>query len=76
MQFSGQAIKCAGGETFDSLALELFGNERYAADMMNANPELCRLVRFEGGETLYLPVVDVPEEEGPDTQPTTAPWKE
>ena len=44
--------------------------------MMNANPELCRLVRFEGGETLYLPVVDVPEDDGPDTQPTTAPWKE
>lgn len=76
MEFSGQAIVCAEGETFDGLALELFGSERYAADMMNANPELCRIVRFRGGETLYLPVVDIPEAEGPDAQPTTAPWKE
>lgn len=76
MEMSGYGYTCAGGETFDSVALEVYGDEKYAAELMCANPELCAKSIFTGGEILLLPVVevDIAEEEG--YAPATAPWKE
>lgn len=71
---------CAMGETFDSIALEIFGDERYAAELLAANPLLARITVFSGGEALTLPEVDTPdedeEEEEEGAMPVTAPWKE
>lgn len=74
MILSGNGYRCSGGETFDSVALEVYGDERYAAELLCANPELCTATVFCGGEILLLPVVEIPE--AGETLPAEAPWKE
>ncbi len=66
--------RCSAGETFDSIALRVYGDEKYASELLNANTTLCRIMKFTGGEILTLPVVEVLEDE--DMEPVTAPWKE
>jgi hypothetical protein len=69
--------QCRAGETFDSVSLALYGDERYAYELLAANPKLCRLIVFSGGEILTVPVVEVPDDEAEDdTAPASAPWKE
>lgn len=77
MELSGYGHLCAGGETWDSVALEEYGDENYAADLLCANPEYCRISVFTGGELLRLPVVTIATENDEDEGlPETAPWKE
>jgi len=78
MTLSGYAYTCSGGETFDSIALSLYEDEKYASELMCANPEYCMVAVFKGGEQLYLPVIEVPEssEDEMATEPEKAPWKE
>lgn len=77
MTLSGQTYTCSAGETFDSVALEVYEDEKYSCELLNANPSLCRIPIFAGGEVLELPVVEVSEEdEESDYMPATAPWKE
>lgn len=74
MEMTGFAYVCSGGETFDSVAMDLFDNEKYAAELMSVNPELCDLSVFTGGEEILVPVVDTDVDE--DQMPMQAPWKE
>lgn len=78
MTLSGNGYVCSEAETFDLVALMVYGDEKYAAELMNANPELCHIAMFSGGEILYLPIVEVVEDDGSGTgfMPTKAPWKE
>lgn len=83
MTLSGNGYVCSAGETFDSVALLIYGDEKYAADLLNANPALCRITIFTGGEFLELPVVEMTEDEMDDDildaetyMPADAPWKE
>ena len=77
MQLSGQVYLCSAGETFDSVALALYGEEAYSAELLNANPALCTKPVFTGGEVLKLPVVEIPEDEsGGVYASAAAPWKE
>lgn len=77
MTLSGQVYKCRAGETFDSVALAVYGDEKYSCELLCANPALCTISLFTGGEVLSLPVVEVPDEESEeDYMPATAPWKE
>ena len=76
MELSGYGYVCSTGETFDSIALELFGHEKYAAELLCANPEHCRTTVFRGGEKLYIPEVDVPSVDAELFMPAEAPWKE
>ena len=82
MTLSGLTHICSAGETFDSVALVEYEDEKYAADLLNANPSLCRITVFSGGEILLLPVVEAPEDEDnadadeDEYMPATAPWKE
>ena len=76
MTLSGQAYKCSAGETFDSVALEVYGAEKYACDLLCANPSLCRKTVFTGGEILELPVVEIQETGKAGYMPANAPWKE
>lgn len=77
MTLSGNTYHCAGGETFDSVALRVYGNEKHSAELLCANPALCRIPTFIGGEILSLPVVVVPEEEDCGVYSSVkAPWKE
>ena len=78
MEYRGCADVCSAGQTFDSIALEIWNNEKYAADLLCANPEYCAQQVFAGGEEIYLPVVEVLEEDADMTvsEPVTAPWRE
>ena len=74
MKMSGYQYVCAGGETFDSIAREVYGDEKYASELMCANPHLTDLSVFTGQESLLLPQIDISEDA--DESPVTAPWKE
>lgn len=77
MELSGLGYKCSHGETFDSVAINVYGDEKYAAEIMCANPEQCGKTVFDGGEDLYLPAIDMPTEEDVDMpMQETAPWRE
>ena len=77
--YSGWEYHCAANDSFDSVALAIYHNEKYATDLMHANPKYCGLAVFDGGEVLRLPVLEVPEAEGDERESvmasTTAPWK-
>ena len=76
MELSGLRYVAADGESFDSVAMEVYGDEKYAAELLNANPALAGKMVFEGGEEIQLPVVEVPEEEMENAyMPDRAPWK-
>lgn len=77
MTLSGQGYICSAGEAFDSVALSVYGDEKYAAELLGANPELCTTMVFSGGEVLRLPVVEVPDmgDDGESYMPANAPWK-
>lgn len=77
MTLSGQTYRCTAGETFDSVALSVYGDEVYACELLNANPALCCKPVFTGGEILDLPVVEIPESNSNIRyMPEKAPWKE
>lgn len=74
--YSGLEYRCAANESFDSIALDVYGDEKYAPDLMNANPDYCGQTVFNGGEVLRLPVLDVPDENDEAALANTiAPWK-
>ena len=73
MRLSGTQYQCVAGETFDSVALAVYGDERHSCDLLCANPGLSLIPVFTGGELLDLPVIDAPEADGRMT--ATAPWK-
>ena len=41
-QMSGFVWTASAGETFDMIALAVYGNEKYACDLMDANPKWAR----------------------------------
>ena len=74
---SGYIYNCSAGETWDSVALEVYGDEKYAADILGENPALCGTMIFTGTETLYLPVVTAQDDGEPlQYTPANAPWKD
>ena len=76
MTLTGTKYQCVAGETFDYIALVVYGDEKYAAELMNANPRLCCIPMFTGGELIDLPAINIPPKTGPRYMPETAPWKE
>lgn len=58
------------GESFDSLALAAYNEETMATYIIKANPDLCDVVAFEGGEVIRIPILETIET--PDTLP---PWR-
>ena len=74
--YSGTKFHCSANDTFDSVALMVYGDERYAAEVMRSNPEHCGKTVFDGGEELYLPALDIPtDDEEAALANTIAPWK-
>lgn len=78
MEISGYGYRCAAGESFDLVALSLFGDEKYAAELISVNPEYTGRLVFDGTEFLRIPVIDLPDEDAADEAGLTsaAPWKE
>ena len=75
MVMSGFVYTCTAGETFDSMARDVYGDEKYACYVMCANPEHSTTLVFAGGEMLYLPVVEIQQAEE-NALPQSAPWRE
>lgn len=59
-----------GGDTFDSIALAAYNEERMATTIIKENPDLCDVLIFEGGELVQIPIVETVTK--PDTLP---PWR-
>ena len=59
-----------GGDTFDSIALVAYNEERMASTIIAANLELCDVLIFEGGESVRIPIVEQVETPG-----TLPPWR-
>lgn len=74
MQKSGYEYRCSAGESFDMVALKIYGNEKYAKNLLEANPSLCSITIFSGGERLQLPALTAANS-GAYT-PATAPWRD
>lgn len=75
MTLSGYVYHASAGETFDSVALKVYGDEKYAAELLCANVTLCEKMEFTGGEELKIPVVAITTEET-GQKIGAAPWKE
>ena len=74
--YSGYQYHVSANESFDSIALNVYSEEKYAPDLMNANPNYCGQTVFNGGEILLLPSLNVPEKNGEaELANTFAPWK-
>ena len=74
MIMSGYQYNTAAGQTFDGIAREVYGDEKYAAELMCANPHLTDLSVFTGQEAVLLPQIDISGDA--DEAPVAAPWKE
>ena len=59
-----------GGDTFDSIALAAYNEERMASTIIAANPDLTDLLIFEGGELVQIPIVETVT-----TADTLPPWR-
>lgn len=76
IEYSGLEYHCASNESFDSIALIIYGDEKYAPDLMNSNPGMCGKTVFDGGEILKLPALDIPKRNRErELANTIAPWK-
>ncbi|MBO5862981.1 MAG: tail protein X [Paludibacteraceae bacterium] len=58
------------GDTFDALALEMYGEETLAHYIIEFNPDHADVLIFDGNVSLRLPIVE--NTETPDTLP---PWR-
>ena len=56
-------------ETFDEIALHVYGDEKYAYLLLQKNPTLVDRIMMQGGETILAP--DMPE----DAASELPPWK-
>lgn len=64
------SYQCSARETFDEIALNLYGDERYASVLLEANPLLAHKIRMDGGEILRAPEIAKMDERA-----TLPPWK-
>lgn len=58
------------GDTFDALALEMYGEETLAHYIIEFNPDYADVLIFDANVALRLPIVE--DVETPDTLP---PWR-
>lgn len=47
---------CANGDMWDSIAYRLYGDEFMFPEIMKANRAYARVLTFEGGEVLSVPI--------------------
>jgi len=58
------------GDTFDSLALAVYNEEKLASTIIQANPDYCDVIIFDAGVSLQIPIIE--NIEAPETLP---PWR-
>ncbi|WP_044480437.1 hypothetical protein [Paenibacillus antibioticophila] len=65
----GYKYMTMSGDTFDSISLDFYDDERFASVIIQANLKYRKVITFSGGEKLFIPIID-------DPAPTTLPpWK-
>lgn len=64
---------CSCGETYDLVALIVYGNEKYTPELLNANPAYCDRIVFDGGEVLTVPIIAIEDEI--EAASSAAPWR-
>ena len=52
------------GDTWDMIAYKVFGDEKYASDIMNANYDYIDILVFDNGELIDIPKIDIEEVQG------------
>lgn len=57
------------GDTWDIIALKVYGNERYMGDLLKSNPRLISTIFFGAGVEITCPDIDRREDEN------LPPWK-
>ena len=62
--------KTINGDTWDIIAKNIYGKEKYALQLMEANPDLLDNIIFEDGIFLIVPDIDINETS------TLPPWKQ
>lgn len=65
----GYKYSTMSGDTFDSISLDFYDDERFASVIIQANLKYRRVITFSGGEELFIPIIDDP------TPTTLPPWK-
>jgi len=76
MKDSGYEYHAVSGETWDSIALKVYGQEKHAYELLHMNPHLCHKLIFTGGERITLPLIDAIAEGGAGYANANAPWKD
>ena len=64
-----ELYEAVAGDTWDSIAFEFYTDERKSSLLIQENREYADVLIFEGGELLYIPVL---EEESSGSTP---PWR-
>lgn len=59
------------GDTFDSIALEYYSDEKKASTIIDANSEYSDVLIFDAGVVLAIPII---EEDG-ETPASAPPWR-
>lgn len=59
------------GDTFDSIAFNQLGAEKYVNELMEANPGYIAVIIFSGGIILTIPEID----DAGTTASNTPPWR-
>lgn len=49
--------RTAAGDSFDAIAFKLLGSEKYAVDLIKANPDHVQTFIFDAGVELTIPEV-------------------
>ena len=81
MELSGNTYVCSYGETFDSIAKDVYGDEVFAAEILCVNPKLSGKYVLDAGDKINLPLIYTPDNEEDedddivDTAVPVAPWK-
>ncbi|MCL6456715.1 MAG: phage tail protein [Gorillibacterium sp.] len=48
------------GDTWDSIALDFYNEERTASVLVQANLKYRSVITFQGGELLQIPIIEAP----------------
>lgn len=60
------------GDTFDSIAFELYSDEKLASRIIELNPQLADVLIFDADIEVIAPII----EEDEDTPGTAPPWRQ
>jgi len=64
--------QCKGGDMWDSIAFELYGDETFSTDLIQANKTYINAIVFTGGEIIKYPIYT---QDDAESSTKIAPWR-